>query len=57
MLESKSKDLALLRLRADIARFAPDLADRYGISAADASDDVKEIEVEGDSELASPDAD
>lgn len=28
MLEVKAKDLALLRLRADLARFAPDLADR-----------------------------
>ena len=26
MLEAKAKDLALLRLRADLARFAPDLA-------------------------------
>ena len=56
MLESKSKDLALLRLRADIARFAPDLATRYAISAASASDDPKEIELEKDPDLAIADA-
>jgi UV DNA damage endonuclease len=56
MLESKAKDLALLRLRADIARYAPDLAARYGISAASASDDVGEIEVEDSSEMNSSEA-
>lgn len=45
MLESKAKDLSLLRLRADIARYAPELAPRYGISAAAAAD---EIEIEPD---------
>jgi UV DNA damage endonuclease len=29
MLESKAKDLALLRLRADMAKFAPDVAARF----------------------------
>jgi len=29
MVEAKATDLALLRLRQDLARFAPDLADRY----------------------------
>jgi UV DNA damage endonuclease len=48
MLESKAKDLSLLRLRADIARYAPDLARRYGISSATASDDAGEIELGGD---------
>ena len=48
MLESKAKDLALLRLRADIARFAPDLAARYGISAVVAADDAGEVEVGDD---------
>jgi UV DNA damage endonuclease len=33
MLESKAKDLALLRLRADMRRFAPDVAARFGIQA------------------------
>jgi UV DNA damage endonuclease len=56
MLESKAKDLALLRLRADIARYAPDLAARYGISAASDSDDAGEIEVEDSSELNSSEA-
>jgi UV DNA damage endonuclease len=31
MLEAKAKDLALLRLREDIRRFAPDLAERRGL--------------------------
>ena len=50
MLESKTKDLALLRLRADIARYAPDLAPRYGISAAVASDDAGEVPLEPEPE-------
>jgi UV DNA damage endonuclease len=33
MLEAKQKDLALLRLRADLARYAPDVAARFGIAA------------------------
>jgi UV DNA damage endonuclease len=33
MLESKGKDLALLRLRQDLLRFAPDIAARFGVSA------------------------
>ena len=43
MLESKSKDLSLIRLRNDMARFAPDLAARYGVNAQQASEDVGEI--------------
>ena len=31
MLEAKAKDLALLRLRADLLRYAPDTAARFGI--------------------------
>ncbi len=31
MLESKSKDLALLRLRKDLPRYAPDVARRFGL--------------------------
>ena len=43
MLESKAKDLSLIRLRHDIARFAPDLAARYAIDAVTAAEDVGEI--------------
>jgi UV DNA damage endonuclease len=34
MLEAKSKDLALLRLRRDLQRYAPDVAERFGLEAA-----------------------
>ncbi len=51
MLEAKAKDLALLRLRNDIARFAPELAPRYNIQLADAEDDAPEIvEIAGEDE-------
>jgi len=53
MLESKAKDLSLLRLRADIARYAADLAPRYGISAATASDDGGDVKLEDDSKTSS----
>ncbi len=43
MLESKAKDLSLIRLRNDIARFAPDLAARYGIDLAADVEDVGEV--------------
>ena len=36
MMEGKSKDLSLLRLRPDLLRFAPDVAARFGITAEDA---------------------
>lgn len=39
MLESKGKDLALLRLRRDMARFAPDVAARFGIYPSASSDE------------------
>jgi len=32
MLEAKAKDLALLRLRADLTNYAPDIAARFGLS-------------------------
>jgi UV DNA damage endonuclease len=35
MLEAKAKDLALLRLRKDLARYASDIARRFGLSAAE----------------------
>jgi UV DNA damage endonuclease len=31
MLESKAKDLAVLRLRRDMLRFAPEVAARFGL--------------------------
>ena len=34
MLESKAKDLALIRLRADLMRYAPDVAARFGLILA-----------------------
>jgi UV DNA damage endonuclease len=36
MLEGKAKDVALLKLRPDLLRFAPDVAARFGIFPADA---------------------
>ena len=36
MMEGKSKDLSLLRLRPDLLRFAPNVAARFGISDKDA---------------------
>jgi UV DNA damage endonuclease len=40
MLESKAKDLAVLRLRRDMLRFAPDVAARFGIVEASEPEDV-----------------
>jgi UV DNA damage endonuclease len=37
MLEGKSKDLALMKLRGDLLRYAPDVAARFGIHAEDAA--------------------
>jgi UV DNA damage endonuclease len=39
MIEAKWKELALLRARADIVRFAPEQAARFGLSAADGGKD------------------
>ena len=36
MLEAKTKDVALLRLRADLVRYAPDLAKLFGLGLEDA---------------------
>jgi len=49
MLESKAKDLSLIRLRHDLARYAPDLTARYGVTTAQGSEDVAEL-VTGDDE-------
>lgn len=48
MLESKSKDLSLIRLRNDMARYAPELAVRYGVDAQQAAEDVGEVVEEAD---------
>jgi UV DNA damage endonuclease len=37
MMEGKSKDLSLLKLRGDLLRFAPDVAVRFGVTQADAA--------------------
>lgn len=37
MMEGKSKDISLLKLRPDLLRFAPDVAARFGIFPADAA--------------------
>ncbi len=49
MLEAKAKDLALLRLRNDIARYAPELALRYNITLAEANEDAPELVLEDES--------
>lgn len=49
MLESKAKDLSLIRLRNDMAKYAPELAKRYGVNAAQAAEDVSEV-VESETE-------
>jgi UV DNA damage endonuclease len=48
MLEAKAKDVALLRLQRDIARYAPDLAPRFGLNpdAPDPADDTIVAEIE-----------
>ena len=38
MLEAKAKDLALLRLRADLLRYAPDVAARFGLATENAAE-------------------
>jgi len=44
MMEGKSKDLSLLRLRPDLLRYAPDVAARFGITADEAADDEEALE-------------
>ncbi len=46
MLEAKSKDLALLRLRRDLPRYAPDVAARFGLSTAPDPDDTEYYEAD-----------
>lgn len=54
MLEAKSKDLALVRLRRDLQRYAPDVAQQFGLETiAQMQEEPKTIEVvEVDAELA-----
>lgn len=42
MLEAKAKDLALLRLRRDLPRYAPDQAPRFGLDPVAAGEDQEE---------------
>ncbi len=51
MLESKAKDLSLIRLRNDMARFAPDLAARYGVDRGQITEDAGEV-IETDEDAA-----
>lgn len=52
MLEAKSKDLALIRLRPDLVRYAPDVAERFGLFA----DIQPQLDAENDSLMASEDS-
>jgi UV DNA damage endonuclease len=54
MLESKSKDLALARLRPDMLRYAPDVAARFGLvaEAVEALDAESAALLEGEAEAA-----
>lgn len=44
MLEAKAKDLALLRLRQDLLRYAPDVAERFGLSGGKVAVTEDELE-------------
>ncbi len=47
MLEAKAKDLALLRLRQDLLRFAPDVALRFGLCKGEVpGDPVEDLEID-----------
>lgn len=47
MLEAKAKDLALLRLRQDLLRYAPDVAGRFGLLAKQIQEeDIDEIAID-----------
>ena len=45
MLEAKAKDLALLRLRQDLVRYAPDVAERFGLTPAVAEVQEEDLEI------------
>lgn len=47
MLEAKAKDLALFRLRQDLLRFAPDVAERFGLASISAdSENIEELAID-----------
>ena len=46
ILEAKAKDLALIRLRQDLLRYAPDVASLFGLTTAAANDEEIEISPE-----------
>lgn len=56
MLESKSKELSLLKLRSDLVRLAPDVAARFGLTAGDAVGD-EETALAASATDAEPDVD
>jgi UV DNA damage endonuclease len=57
MLEGKAKDLALLKLRADLLRLAPDVASRFGLKPQDVvlSAEAQMMEDPGELDDADPD--
>jgi UV DNA damage endonuclease len=59
MLESKTKDLSLLKLKADLLRYAPDVAVRFGTGPDDAreADAVEDMLDEGVGADEDPDVD
>ncbi len=46
MLEAKAKDLALMRLRQDMLRFAPDVAARFGLGGTPVAEVEEELEID-----------
>jgi len=42
MVEAKAKDLAVLRLRRDLLRYAPDVAARFGLQGEEISEEEDE---------------
>ena len=51
MLEAKAKDLALVRLRRDLQRYAPDVAGRFGLSTLETPpEEAAEIRIEAEAE-------
>lgn len=47
MLEAKAKDLALFRLRQDLLRFAPDVAERFGLTSTSVeSENIEDIAID-----------
>ena len=59
MMEGKAKDISILKLRPDLLRFAPDVAERFGICQSEAArleEEEKRLE-EGVSAEGEPDVD